>query len=49
MGQPTEKIADKESYHLLDALRYIGSYLFGDWGDWGEVAQVEPIKSRWVE
>ena len=28
-GQPTEKIADKETYHLLDALRYIGSGIFG--------------------
>jgi hypothetical protein len=27
MGNPTEAIADKSSYHLLDALRYIGSYL----------------------
>lgn len=26
-GEPTEKIEDKESYHLLDALRYIGAYL----------------------
>lgn len=23
MGEPTEKIADKETYHLLDALRYV--------------------------
>jgi len=27
MGNPTEAIADKSSYHLLDALRYICSYL----------------------
>jgi hypothetical protein len=27
-GKPTEKIADKESYHLLDALRYVGSRCF---------------------
>lgn len=26
-GEPTEKIEDKNSYHLLDALRYIGTYL----------------------
>lgn len=28
-GEPTEKIADKSTYHLLDALRYIMSYLIG--------------------
>jgi hypothetical protein len=27
MGNPTEAIADKSTYHLLDALRYIGSHL----------------------
>ncbi|MCB1899227.1 MAG: hypothetical protein KDH16_08060, partial [Rhodocyclaceae bacterium] len=27
MGEPTEKIADKNTFHLLDALRYIMSYL----------------------
>ncbi|MCA9368527.1 hypothetical protein KC887_09860, partial [Candidatus Kaiserbacteria bacterium] len=27
MGEPTEKIADKNTFHLLDALRYIISYL----------------------
>lgn len=26
-GEPTEKIEDKNSYHLLDALRYIGTFL----------------------
>lgn len=26
-GNPTEAIADKSTYHLLDALRYIGSHL----------------------
>ncbi len=26
-GEPTEKIEDKETYHLLDALRYICAYL----------------------
>jgi hypothetical protein len=26
-GNPTEKIADKESYHRLDALRYVGGWL----------------------
>jgi len=30
MGEPTEKIADKNTFHFLDAKRYIGSYLFGD-------------------
>lgn len=28
MGESTEKIADKETYHLLDALRYVGSALW---------------------
>ena len=27
MGEPTEKIADKATFHLIDALRYIISYL----------------------
>lgn len=27
-GQPTEAIEDKETYHLLDAGRYLGSWLF---------------------
>ena len=27
-ANPTEKIEDKNSYHLLDALRYVGSYVF---------------------
>ena len=26
-GEPTEKIEDKETYHRLDGLRYVGSYL----------------------
>ena len=26
-GEPTEKIEDKETYHKLDSLRYVGSYL----------------------
>jgi len=29
-GDPTEKIEDKESYHFMDAERYIVSYLVGD-------------------
>jgi hypothetical protein len=29
MGEPTEKIADKETHHYADSLRYIGSYLGG--------------------
>lgn len=29
MGEPTEKIADKETFHFLDALRYIGAALWG--------------------
>lgn len=32
MGEPTEKIADKETYHRLDSLRYIVSYLRADYG-----------------
>ncbi len=31
-GNPTEKIVDKDSYHRLDALRYIGSLLWGGRG-----------------
>lgn len=27
-GEPTEKIEDKDTYHRLDALRYIGSHLW---------------------
>ena len=30
MGNPTEKIADKSTYHMLDALRYVMSYLGSD-------------------
>ena len=30
MGEPTEKIADKETFHRLDALRYIASHLIAD-------------------
>ena len=33
MGEPTEKIANKETYHKLDALRYIMSHLRSD-GDY---------------
>lgn len=29
MDQPTDKIKDKDAYHYLDALRYIGAFLFG--------------------
>lgn len=29
-GNPTEKIADKETFHFLDALRYIGVALWND-------------------
>lgn len=29
MGEPTEKIADKSTYHLLDALRYVISGILG--------------------
>lgn len=32
MGNPTEKIADKETFHYLDATRYILSHLRGDAG-----------------
>jgi hypothetical protein len=35
MGEPTREIDEKSSYHLLDALRYVLSYLKGNptWGD----------------
>jgi len=32
MGQPTEKIADKETFHHLDGLRYVSSWVFADYG-----------------
>ena len=33
MGEPTEAIADKSIFHLLDGLRYVISRLRGDgWG-----------------
>ncbi len=38
LGNPTEKIEDKETFHLCDSLRYIGSHLFGGrTGEWGGV------------
>ena len=30
MGEPTEKIEAKETFHLLDAVRYVVSYLHID-------------------
>jgi hypothetical protein len=39
-GEPTEKIADKETYHHLDALRYIGTHL---WREAGEPDASEPM------
>ena len=30
MGEPTEKIEAKETFHLLDAVRYVISYLHMD-------------------
>lgn len=36
MGEPTEKIEDKHSFHHCDSLRYICSHLIGDsGGTWG--------------
>ncbi len=48
MGEPTEKIADKNQFHLLDALRYVGSALWDDRGIW-QPFDSKPVKSRWVE
>lgn len=45
-GQPTEEIRDKETFHLLDAMRYIIGFLRGDVA---EVPKQPPEKeSRWV-
>lgn len=45
MGQPTEKIKDKETFHLMDATRYIISYLRGE----APVMVEQPEKeSRWI-
>jgi len=38
MDEPTEKIADKETFHFLDALRYIGSAI---WSGGVEAGQME--------
>lgn len=45
MGEPTEKIADKETYHLLDSLRYIMSHLRQ--GHSVELPPQETQKSKW--
>jgi hypothetical protein len=36
-GVTTEQIENKSSYHLLDALRYIVTYLCGDGGEQTEI------------
>ena len=41
--EPTEEIEDKSTFHLLDAERYILSYLAGDVGT-GESAELPPEK-----
>lgn len=38
--EPTEKIEDKETYHRLDALRYIAAYLNQDRPDWSKARKV---------
>jgi hypothetical protein len=44
-GQPTEKIKDKNDFHLMDATRYIVPFLSGDIPEM--VAQPER-DSRWI-
>jgi hypothetical protein len=42
LGEPTEKIENKNAYHLCDSLRYICCHLFGaKTGSWGG-----PVNSR---
>jgi hypothetical protein len=38
-GQPTEKIEDKDSFHLMDAERYIVGYLKGRGEVWGPIGE----------
>lgn len=45
MGEPTEKIADKETYHKADALRYIMTYLRQ--GRAAEMPAQPKQESRW--
>ena len=45
-GQPLEAIADKSKYHILDALRYVGSYLIDEGvPDAGVVAMPDPLEA----
>lgn len=46
-GNPTAKIADKNDFHLLDALRYIGSTLWGDGVQQSLPAAQPEQPSRW--
>lgn len=45
MGEPTEKIADKETYHRADALRYIMAYLRQ--GSGAEMPNQPKKENRW--
>ena len=42
MGEPTREIDEKSRYHLLDALRYVLSYLKPGTGDWGPITEPPP-------
>lgn len=46
-GEPTEKIANKNEYHLLDALRYVGSFLAEGGGGLPPVKRLEQ-RSKWA-
>jgi hypothetical protein len=43
LGEPTEKIADKQKYHLLDALRYVCSGFTIDRPDLPEAEEEKPL------
>lgn len=45
MGEPTQDIDDKSSFHCADALRYVVSHLKGGVGVWGE-SKPAPRDSR---
>jgi hypothetical protein len=46
-GQATEKIKDKETYHHLDALRYVASGLDTARLQWDEVGKIENYTNKW--
>jgi len=46
-GEPTERIADKETFHRLDAYRYIASYL-SKGTEGGKLPKQPKKKSRWT-